>query len=165
MGLRTRVADAWQKLTGLSTAAAEPAQGARKTAMLPSILTPLNRRTGQNATPKPTPANLRKFAETPIARRAINVVKDKIACMDWSIRLRRGYSSADVPDAAQRIAVLRRALEEPNAADSATDRKTRSRPAGEKHGEARNLVGVGGDCCRYGRSSKHQRAQCRKALV
>ena len=87
--------------------------------MLPSILTPYNpNRTGQNATPKPTPANLRKFAETPVARRAINVVKDKIASMDWSIRLRRGYSPADVPDASQRIQALRRALEEPNAADS-----------------------------------------------
>jgi phage portal protein BeeE len=104
---------------GLSAAAAEPSPGARKTAMLPSILTPYNpNRAGQNATPKPTPANLRKFAETPIARRAINVVKDKIASMDWSIRLRRGYSPADVPDAPQRIGALRRALEEPNVADS-----------------------------------------------
>ena len=29
--------------------------------------------------PKPTPHNLRRFAETPIARKAINVVKDRVA--------------------------------------------------------------------------------------
>jgi HK97 family phage portal protein len=53
-----------------------------------------------------------------VARRAINVVKDKIACMDWQVRLRRGYSAADVPDAAARMQVLRRCLEEPNVSDS-----------------------------------------------
>ena len=31
-----------------------------------------------NLVPKPTPANLRRFAETPVARRAINVIKDRI---------------------------------------------------------------------------------------
>jgi hypothetical protein len=87
--------------------------------MLPSILSPLSQgRAGQNATPKPTPANLRKFAETPVARRAINVVKDKIASMDWKIKLRRGYSNVEVPDAAARMQVLRRCLEEPNVCDS-----------------------------------------------
>ena len=87
--------------------------------MLPSILSPLSQGQGrQNATPKPTPANLRKFAETPVARRAINVVKDRIAGMDWTVRLRRGYSSAEVPDAAARLQVLRRCLEEPNVSDS-----------------------------------------------
>ena len=70
--------------------------GDRKTAVLPSILSPYNpmSRPGQNALPKPTPANLRKLAETPVVRRAINVVKDKIASMDWQIRVRRGYSAA-----------------------------------------------------------------------
>ena len=87
--------------------------------MLPSILSPYSQgRAGQNATPKPTPANLRKFAETPVARRAINVVKDRIASMDWKIKLRRGYSNQDVPDAAVRMTVLRRCLEEPNVSDS-----------------------------------------------
>jgi HK97 family phage portal protein len=117
MNLRTHIANAWRQLTGAPIAAAADAAGQRKTAALPSILSPYNpNRT--NATPKPTPANLRRFAETPIARRAINVVKDKIASMDWSIRVRRGYNAADVPDAAERIQVLRRALEEPNASDS-----------------------------------------------
>ncbi|HYS64433.1 MAG TPA: phage portal protein [Paraburkholderia sp.] len=106
-------------MAGVNAAAGDAAKGQRKTAMLPSILTPYNHgRVGQNATPKPTPANLRKFAETPVARRAINVVKDKVASMDWKIRVRRGYSTADVPEAEARMQVLRRCLEEPNAGDS-----------------------------------------------
>jgi hypothetical protein len=40
--------------------------------------------------PKPTPMNLRRFAETPVVRRAINVIKDRIAAMDWQVRVRRG---------------------------------------------------------------------------
>lgn len=87
--------------------------------MLPSILSPYGQnRAGQNTTPKPTAANLRKFAETPVARRAINVVKDKIASMDWKIKLRRGYSNVAVPDAEARMQILRRCLEEPNVGDS-----------------------------------------------
>src|ERR1700687_3350780 len=39
---------------------------------------------------KPTPANLRRFAETPVARRAINVIKDRIVGMGWGIKARRG---------------------------------------------------------------------------
>jgi HK97 family phage portal protein len=122
VGLRTRVTDAWQRLAAvekLDAAAGDAIKGERKTAMLPSILSPYSAgRAGQNVTPKPTAVNLRKFAETPVARRAINVVKDKIACMDWKIRLRRGYSDADVPNAAARMQVLRRCLEEPNVGDS-----------------------------------------------
>jgi len=116
MGVRTVVKDMWEKLAGVEAAAA----GERKTAMLPSILTPYNpaARAGQSALPKPTPANLRKFAETPVVRRAINVVKDKIASMDWQVRVRRGYDVAQIPDAAARMNALRHCLEEPNAADS-----------------------------------------------
>jgi HK97 family phage portal protein len=118
MNLRTHIANAWRKLAGTQAIAASAgATGQRKTAALPSILTPYNPNRA-TATPKPTPANLRKFAETPIARRAINVVKDKIASMDWSVRVRRGYVAAEVPDASHRIDALRRALEEPNASDS-----------------------------------------------
>lgn len=116
MGVREAVKDVWQRLAGVDAGAA----GERKTAMLPSILTPYNpvARSGQSALPKPTPANLRRFAETPVVRRAINVVKDRIASMDWQIRIRRGYNAADVPEAAARMRALRCALEEPNAADS-----------------------------------------------
>jgi HK97 family phage portal protein len=90
----------------------------RKTAMLPSILTPYGgARQGQSVM-KMTPANLRRFAETPVARRAINVVKDRIASMDWQVRVRRGYVTGEVTDADARLKALRIALEEPNAGDS-----------------------------------------------
>jgi hypothetical protein len=39
--------------------------------------------------PKPTPVNLRRFAEIPIARRAINIVKDRVAGMGWRIEAKR----------------------------------------------------------------------------
>ncbi|MCL2660007.1 MAG: phage portal protein, partial [Acidobacteriaceae bacterium] len=108
-----------QKFAGIEASALDAAAG-RKTAALPSILTPYNpsARAGLNALPKPTAANLRRFAETPVVRRAINVVKDRIASMDWQIRVRRGHTAADVENAAERIGILRRAMEEPNATDS-----------------------------------------------
>ncbi|WP_353070056.1 phage portal protein [Tunturibacter empetritectus] len=120
MGVRTMVKDVWQRLAGVEAAAGDAGMGARKTAMLPSILSPYRPagRPGQNALPKPTAANLRKFAETPVVRRAINVVKDKIASMDWQVKVRRGYSGLTVEDAEARMKVLRQCLEEPNASDS-----------------------------------------------
>ena len=120
MGVRAAVKDVWEKLAGVEAAAGDATKGDRKTTMLPSILSPYNPagRAGQSALPKPTPANLRKFAETPVVRRAINVVKDKIASMDWQVRVRRGYSTATVEDAAARMNVLRQCMEEPNASDS-----------------------------------------------
>jgi phage portal protein BeeE len=68
--------------------------------------------------PKITPANLRRFAETPVPRRAINVIKDRIASLDWQVRLKRQYAADDVQDAEAKMLALRMALEEPNASDS-----------------------------------------------
>lgn len=120
MGLQEVMKEAWDRLVGLEAASAESDLGARKTAMLPSILTPYSSmmRTGQAALPKTTPANLRRFAETPIVRRAINVVKDRIASMDWQIRVRRGYRPEQIPNALEKMNALRLCLEEPNASDS-----------------------------------------------
>jgi HK97 family phage portal protein len=119
VGIRTRVTNAWQSLIAIGAGAGDANQGERKTIMLPSILSPygFGRLPGQSSTPKPTPANLRKFAETPVARRAINLVKDKIASMDWKIQVRRGYRGIEIPDAESRMQVLRRCLEEPNISD------------------------------------------------
>jgi len=103
-----------RKESGMEAAEAQVAK--RKTLPLPSILTPY--RTPSNALPKPTPVNLRRFAETPLVRRAINVLKDRISSLDWQVRLKRGFSASDVADAQGRMQVLRRALEEPNAGDS-----------------------------------------------
>ncbi len=120
MGVRAAVKGVWKRLAGVEAAAGDATKGDRKTAMLPSILSPYTPagRLGQNALPKPTAANLRKFAETPVVRRAINVVKDKIASMDWQVRVRRGYSDGEVENVQARLKVLRRCLEEPNTSDS-----------------------------------------------
>jgi hypothetical protein len=68
--------------------------------------------------PKPTPANLRRFAETPVARRAINAIKDRIAGMRWRIQPRRGRALEQIPDGAQRVLVLTENFEAPNPDDS-----------------------------------------------
>jgi hypothetical protein len=96
------------------SASAATAEADRKTLALPAILTPLQ--FPGNHLPKPTPANLRRFAETPVVRRAINVIKDRIAAMDWQIRIRRGVR--DVAFAELKLRALRHALEEPNPTDS-----------------------------------------------
>jgi HK97 family phage portal protein len=114
-GVRRGAADAdGQRGMGMAAASVDGAQ--RKTVPLPSIIGPV--RPPNALLPKGTPANLRKFAETPVARRAINVIKDRIASMDWQIQLRRGYSPANVPDAQGRMEILRRTMEEPNNSDS-----------------------------------------------
>lgn len=71
-----------------------------------------------NLVPKPTPANLRRFAETPVARRAINVIKDRIVGMRWRIQPRKGRVLEQIPDGAQRIQVLTENFEAPNPDDS-----------------------------------------------
>jgi hypothetical protein len=94
-------------------------ESARRTVPLPSILTPgapTLRRAG--VIPKPTPANLRRFAEMPIARKAINTIKDRVAGMQWRIQPRHGRSLGDLPGAAERIALLTQNFEQPNPEDS-----------------------------------------------
>jgi len=97
-------------------ASAADAEAERKTLALPSILTPVQY-PGRHL-PKPTPMNLRRFAETPVVRRAINVIKDRIAAMDWQVRVRRGAGPADAAEVVKKLRALRRTLEEPNASDS-----------------------------------------------
>ena len=99
-----------------ASASAADAEAERKTLALPSILSPIQF-PGRHL-PKPTPVNLRRFAETPVVRRAINVIKDRIAAMDWQVRVRRGVGPADVTEVAKKLTALRRTLEEPNAVDS-----------------------------------------------
>lgn len=120
--MKDSIRNAWKRLGSDEVAAAAAQRNAarrseaqRKTVALPSILSPYQ---AQRALPKPTPANLRKFAETPVVRRAINIIKDRVASMDWQVRLKRDFSSQIVENAAGRLATLRRGLEEPNDSDS-----------------------------------------------
>jgi len=113
VGVVERVRGALRSWKGDMDAAAA---GQRKTQMLPAVLSPWRPSGSVNAMPKPTPANLRRFAETPMARRAINVVKDRIASMDWQVRAK---ADAVVTEEMQaRLAVLRKALAAPNPQDS-----------------------------------------------
>jgi HK97 family phage portal protein len=102
--------------SGRKVESAAETEGARRTLALPSILSPVQY--PGRLLPKPTPMNLRRFAETPLVRRAINVIKDRIAAMDWQVRVRRGVRSEEVEYATRKLKALRRVLEEPNATDS-----------------------------------------------
>ena len=92
------------------------AEAERKTLALPAVLSPVQ--FPGRLLPKPTPVNLRRFAETPVVRRAINVIKDRIATMDWQVRVRRGVRAGELVQAESKLRALRRTLEEPNAVDS-----------------------------------------------
>ncbi len=119
MNVRENVRTAWKRLSaaGAESQGAEEVQAPRKTQPLPSILSPYGMAT-QNLLPKPTPENLRRFAETPVVRRAINLIKDRVACMNWQVKLKRSYGFGDVENAAGKMATLRLCLEEPNDSDS-----------------------------------------------
>src|SRR3954449_9719379 len=69
------------------------AEAERRTLAMPAILSPVQ--FPGRLLPKPTPMNLRRFAETPVVRRAINVIKDRIASMDWQVRVRRDFAPGD----------------------------------------------------------------------
>ena len=76
-----------RRIAGVSLSAGNIEQK-RRTLALPNILTTYGPRPG--VMPKPTPANLRRFSETPVARRAINTIKDRVAGMRWRIQARPG---------------------------------------------------------------------------
>jgi HK97 family phage portal protein len=120
MSVKDAIQNTWKRLSSGSVAVAAPLEAAsavqRKTVALPSILSPYQ--APQKALPKPTPANLRKFGETPLVRRAINLIKDRVASLDWQVRLKRGYTEEKVGYAARKATILRRTLEAPNDSDS-----------------------------------------------
>ena len=109
---------AWRRMAGVSAVGLSDTQLAkqRRTSALPSIFNsygPLS-----EAMPKPTPYNLRRFSETPIARRAINCIKDRIAGMRWRVQPRQGYSLEMIPDGAARVRLLTDNFDAPNPDDS-----------------------------------------------
>ena len=121
MSVGEQLREIWRQATGSGrraelAASAANAEAERKTLALPAILSPVQ--SPGRLLPKPTPVNLRRFAETPVVRRAINVIKDRIAAMDWQIRVRRGVRQDDMAFTERKLRALRRMLEEPNAVDS-----------------------------------------------
>ena len=120
MGFGAVVKQMWERVADVQAASNDA--GARKTLAAPlglnSIFAPFRGSGVQHQMPKPTAANLRRFAETPAARRAINCIKDKIACMEWRIETRPGFDDDVVGNRDERIASLMRSFETPNNTDS-----------------------------------------------
>src|SRR5690349_7018983 len=104
---------ALRRLRPSAPAALSATDLARRTRPLPSFIAPGPR---PDALPKPTPANLRRFAETPVARKAINTIKDRVAGMRWRIQLKAGSDLSQGDK--DRIAILTRTLNSPNPDDS-----------------------------------------------
>jgi hypothetical protein len=117
MKITEAVRGAWRRVAGVSAASAPTAvEKKRRTSGLPSIFNSYGPLT--EAMPKPTPYNLRRFSETPIARRAINCIKDRIAGMRWRIQPRQGHTLDALPDGAARVRILTSNFEAPNPDDS-----------------------------------------------
>jgi len=112
MNITEKLRGAMRRIAGVSPA--EKAGGQRRTVPLPSILTTYGPRA--DTMPKPTPINLRRFSETPVARKAINTIKDRIAGMRWRIQTRPGRSP--VNDSETRIRILTDNFDAPNPDDS-----------------------------------------------
>ena len=137
MKITEAVRGAWRRVAGVSTAGFQVlqnrrdpsagsgqalgrlifgAEGRRRTSAMPSIFNSYGPMT--EAMPKPTPYNLRRFSETPIARRAINCIKDRIAGMRWRIQPRQGFALEAIPFGAERMRILTSNFEAPNPDDS-----------------------------------------------
>src|SRR5579863_3659644 len=117
MKITEAVRGAWRRVAGVSSAALpQGIEKKRRTAGLPSIFNSYGPLT--EAMPKPTPYNLRRFSETPVARRAINCIKDRIAGMRWRVQPRQGRSLEAMPDGALRMRILTDNFEGPNPDDS-----------------------------------------------
>jgi phage portal protein BeeE len=112
MNITKTLRGAMRRIAEVSSAKAE---GKRKTIALPSILSTYGPR--PDVMPKPTPINLRRFSETPVARRAINAIKDQIAGMRWRVQSRPGLAAAEA-DSEVRIQVLTNNFASPNPDDS-----------------------------------------------
>jgi HK97 family phage portal protein len=118
MGVGSAVKQIWDRVTGME---ATQQEGARKTVPAPlagSIFAPVRGGAPVNTLPKPTAANLRRFAETPAARRAINCIKNRIACMEWRLETCPDAGEEEAATRADRQRALRRAFEAPNESDS-----------------------------------------------
>jgi phage portal protein BeeE len=118
MTIAEAVRGAWRRVAGVSSGAGASSdqRSKRRTSGLPSIFNSYGPLT--EAMPKPTPYNLRRFSETPVARRAINCIKDRIAGMRWRVQPRQGYSLESIPWGAERVRMLTSNFECPNPEDS-----------------------------------------------
>jgi HK97 family phage portal protein len=115
MNITKTLRGAMRRMAGVSLDSAH-AEDKRRTVPLPSIFNTYGPRA--DAMPKPSPSNLRRFAETPVARKAINTIKDRIAGMRWRVQPRRGRALEEIPDGALRAQILTDNFDSPNPDDS-----------------------------------------------
>lgn len=67
---------------------------------------------------KNTPYNLRRFSETPIPRRALNLVKNAILSLKWRVSIDEENYDKDDPDLLKNAKIAEYCLKHPNLADS-----------------------------------------------
>ena len=115
MKIKSVLRGAMRRIAGVSLAAGK-VEGKRRTVALPSILNTYGPRA--DSFPKPTPINLRRFSETPVARKAINTIKDRIVGMRWRVQARPGRSPGAIPDLDLRAQILTDNFDNPNPEDS-----------------------------------------------
>lgn len=114
MNITEKLRGAMRRIAGVSLSGGSIPK--RRTLPLPNIFSTYGPRS--DVIPKPTPSNLRRFSETPVARRAINTIKDRVAGMRWRVQPRQGLSVEEIPEGAQRIRILTDNFNAPNPDDS-----------------------------------------------
>lgn len=67
---------------------------------------------------KNTPYMIRRFSETPIPRRAINLIKNAILSLKWKVQPSEGMDEEITPEMQLRIKILTESLKRPNNTDS-----------------------------------------------
>jgi phage portal protein BeeE len=120
MNMTEKLRGVMRRIAGVRVAGAAGSEEKRRTTAIPSLfnMTRAGTPAPHHGMPKPTPANLRRFAETPVARKAINTIKDRIAGMRWRIQPRRGRALEEIPEGAERIGLLTANFDAPNPDDS-----------------------------------------------
>jgi hypothetical protein len=93
-----------------------PAPPTRGTQPYPSWINAFRGGGTQRPIPKPTQANLQRFAEHPLVRAALNVTKNPVAAAAWKIVAAPGLEMT--PDMEKRAAIVTVCLSSPNKDDS-----------------------------------------------
>jgi Phage portal protein len=88
----------------------------RETEQYPSFFTLGQRNDKMRPVWKPTPRNLRMFSHTPMARRAINAIKNPISMLDWEVRPLKGIDENS--ELNRQIEAVTTSLASPNNDDS-----------------------------------------------
>ena len=66
---------------------------------------------------KNTPYNLRRFSETPVPRRALNIVKNALLSLKWRVSVADEFDEDD-PELLKKVKIAEYCLEHPNLSDS-----------------------------------------------